>query len=36
VSPVLHPLAGRVTAFEVPTGIRRMDRIVIELAPVTE
>ena len=36
VSPVLHPLAGRVTALEVPPGIRRMDRIVIELAPVTE
>ena len=30
------PLAGRVTALEVPSGIRRMDRIVIELAPVTE
>jgi hypothetical protein len=28
------PLAGQVTAFEVPSGIRRMDRIVIELAPV--
>jgi hypothetical protein len=27
------PLAGRVTALEVPSGIRRMDRIVIELAP---
>lgn len=30
------PLAGRVTALEVPSGIRRIDRIVIELAPVTE
>jgi len=30
------PLAGRVTALEVPTGIRRMDRIVIELAPVPD
>ena len=27
------PLAGRVSALEVPSGIRRMDRIVIELAP---
>jgi hypothetical protein len=30
------PLVGRVTDPEVPSGIRRMDRIVIELAPVTE
>jgi 3-deoxy-D-manno-octulosonate 8-phosphate phosphatase KdsC-like HAD superfamily phosphatase len=30
------PLAGRVIAFEVPSGIRRMDRIVIELAPVPD
>ena len=30
------PLAGRVTALEVPPGIRRMDRIVIELAPVPD
>ena len=30
------PLAGRVTALEVPSGIRRMDRIVIELAPVPD
>jgi hypothetical protein len=30
------PLAGQVTAFEVPSGIRRMDRIVIELAPVPD
>jgi len=30
------PLAGRVTALEVPSGIRRMDRIVIELAPDPE
>ena len=30
--------AGKVgsPALEVPTGIQRMDRIVIELAPVTE
>ncbi|MDA8121940.1 MAG: hypothetical protein M0Z38_05160 [Deltaproteobacteria bacterium] len=30
------PLAGRVTALEVPSDIRRMDRIVIELAPVSD
>ena len=30
------PLAGRVTTLEVPSGIRRMDRIVIELAPVPD
>jgi len=30
------PLAGRVTVLEVPSGIRRMDRIVIELAPVPD
>lgn len=30
------PLAGRVTALEVPPGIRRMDRIVIELDPVPD
>ena len=30
------PLAGRITAPEVPSGIRRMDRIVIELAPVPD
>ena len=30
------PLAGRVTALEVPSNIRRMDRIVIELAPVPD
>ena len=30
------PLAGRVNALEVPPGIRRMDRIVIELAPVPD
>ncbi len=30
------PLAGRVTALEVPSGIRRLDRIVIELAPVPD
>ena len=29
-------LAGRVTTLEVPSGIRRMDRIVIELAPVSD
>jgi len=28
------PLAGRVATLEVPSGIRRMDQIVIELAPV--
>lgn len=28
------PLAGGVADLEVPSGIRRMDRIVIELAPV--
>jgi hypothetical protein len=28
------PLAGRVATLEVPSGIRRMDRIVIELVPV--
>jgi len=27
------PLAGRVTALEVPSGTRRMDRVVIDLAP---
>jgi hypothetical protein len=30
------PLVGRVTALEVPSGTRRMDRIVIELAPVPD
>jgi len=30
------PLSGRVTALEVPPNIRRMDRIVIELAPVPD
>ncbi|HWS15635.1 MAG TPA: hypothetical protein VN450_05515 [Candidatus Methylomirabilis sp.] len=30
------PLAGRVTALEVPSGVRRMDRIVIELTPVPD
>jgi hypothetical protein len=30
------PLAGQVTALEVPSGIRRMDQIVIELAPVPD
>jgi len=30
------PLAGRVAALEVPSGIRRVDRIVIELAPVPD
>ena len=30
------PLSGRVTALEVPSGIRRLDRIVIELAPVPD
>lgn len=30
------PLAGRVTALEVPSGIRRLDRIVVELFPVPD
>jgi hypothetical protein len=30
------PLSGRVTVLEVPPNIRRMDRIVIELAPVPD
>lgn len=30
------PLAGRVAALDVPSGTRRMDRIVIELAPVPD
>jgi hypothetical protein len=30
------PLAGRVSALEVPSDTRRMDRIVIELAPVPD
>ncbi len=30
------PLAGRITTLEVPSGIRRMNRIVIELVPVQE
>ena len=30
------PLAGRITVLEVPSGVRRMDRIVIELAPVPD
>lgn len=30
------PLSGRVTILEVPSGIQRMDRIVIELAPVPD
>jgi len=30
------PLAGQVAALEVPSGIRRMDQVVIELAPVPD
>ncbi len=30
------PLAGRITAPEFPSGIRRMERIVIELAPIPD
>lgn len=30
------PLAGQVTALEVPSGIRRMDQVVIELAPAPD
>ena len=30
------PLAGRITAPEFPPGIRRMERIVIDLAPIPD
>lgn len=30
------PLAGRITTLEVPSNIRRMNRVVIELAPAQE
>lgn len=30
------PLAGRVAVLEVPPGARRVDRVVVELAPVVD